>query len=118
MNPAGTAAGAVMNAAKLGIATATVACLGKDSMGDLIVAEYRRMGIDCSMLQRSETKRTSAAFFGSLYAAPCMILRRSSASSARSVAIDLISAICCGVSFAFAPKSAKAARRDLKLAAS
>ena len=60
MNPAGTAAGAVMNAAKLGISTATVACLGKDSMGDLIIAEYGRMGIDCSMVQRSDTMRTSA----------------------------------------------------------
>ena len=60
MNPAGTAAGAVMNAAKLGIATAAVACVGTDSMGDLIIAEYRRMGIDCTMIQRSETARTSA----------------------------------------------------------
>lgn len=60
MNPAGTAAGAVMNAAKLGISTATVACVGRDSMGDLIIAEYGRMGIDCSMVQRSETMRTSA----------------------------------------------------------
>ncbi|MCB1502910.1 MAG: sugar kinase [Bauldia sp.] len=60
MNPAGTAAGAVMNAAKLGISTATVACVGKDSMGDFIIDEYRRMGIDCSMMQRSDTMRTSA----------------------------------------------------------
>ncbi len=60
MNPAGTAAGAVMNAAKLGIATATVACVGTDSMGDFIIDEYRRMGIDCSMMQRSDNRRTSA----------------------------------------------------------
>lgn len=60
MNPAGTAAGAVMNAAKLGISTAAVACVGTDSMGDLIIAEYGRMGIDCSMMQRSAGKRTSA----------------------------------------------------------
>lgn len=60
MNPAGTAAGAVMNAAKLGISTATVACVGKDSMGDFIIDDYRRMGIDVSMVQRSETMRTSA----------------------------------------------------------
>lgn len=60
MNPAGTAAGAVMNAAKLGISTATVACVGTDSMGDFIIDEYRRMGIDCSMMQRSAARRTSA----------------------------------------------------------
>ncbi len=60
MNPAGTAAGAVMSAAKLGIACATVACLGNDEMGDLIIAFYRRLGIDCSMVQRSDAARTSA----------------------------------------------------------
>ncbi len=60
MNPAGTAAGAVMNAAKLGLSTATVACVGNDSMGDFIVAEYGRMGIDCSMVQRTLDARTSA----------------------------------------------------------
>ena len=41
MNPAGTAAGAVMSAAKLGIACATVACLGNDErLGDLIIAFF------------------------------------------------------------------------------
>ena len=34
LNPAGTAAGAVMNAAKLGSRTATVACRGADEKGD------------------------------------------------------------------------------------
>jgi len=60
MNPAGTASGAVMNAAKLGISCATVACLGNDEMGDLIIAFYRRLGIDCSMVQRTDAVRTSA----------------------------------------------------------
>ena len=60
MNPAGTAAGAVMNAAKLGLKTASVACVGEDSMGDFILDEYRRMNIDCSMMQRTDTCRTSA----------------------------------------------------------
>ncbi len=60
MNPAGTAAGAVMNAAKLGLKTASVACVGDDSMGDFIIDEYGRMGIDCSMMQRTTACRTSA----------------------------------------------------------
>ena len=53
MNPAGTAAGAVMNAAKLGAAAATAACLGADEMGDFILSVYQRLGIDCSLVQRT-----------------------------------------------------------------
>jgi len=60
INPAGTASGAVMNAAKMGIKTATVACVGEDEKGDFIVAQYERMGIDCSMVQRSAKTPTSA----------------------------------------------------------
>jgi sugar/nucleoside kinase (ribokinase family) len=60
MNPAGTAAGAVMNAAKLGIKTATVACLGYDEKADFILSQYERMGIDCSMVQRTKEAPTSA----------------------------------------------------------
>jgi sugar/nucleoside kinase (ribokinase family) len=60
MNPAGTAAGAVMNAAKLGINTATAACVGNDEKGDFIINAYERMGIDCSMMQRSAKLQTSA----------------------------------------------------------
>lgn len=60
MNPAGTAAGAVMNAAKLGAHCATVACVGEDEKGDFIVNTYKGMGIDCSMVQRSTTSATSA----------------------------------------------------------
>ena len=60
LNPAGTAAGAVMNAAKLGARTATVACLGHDEKGDLILDFYRRLGIDCSMVQRTDKAPTSA----------------------------------------------------------
>lgn len=60
MNPAGTASGAVMNAAKLGIKCATAACVGTDSQGDFIVDFYNRMGIDCSMIQRSKHSHTSA----------------------------------------------------------
>lgn len=60
MNPAGTAAGAVMNAAKLGTKCATVACVGNDEKGDFIVERYGRMGIDCSMVQRTDGAATSA----------------------------------------------------------
>ncbi len=60
LNPAGTAAGAVMNAAKLGISCATVACLGNDEKADFILAAYERMGIDCSMVQRTAKAPTSA----------------------------------------------------------
>jgi len=60
LNPAGTAAGAVMNAAKLGVRTATVACLGADEKGELILDFYRRLGIDCSLVQRTDKAPTSA----------------------------------------------------------
>lgn len=60
MNPAGTAAGAAMNAAKMGINTATSACLGKDEKGRFILDQYARMGIDCSMVQQTDQAQTSA----------------------------------------------------------
>ncbi len=60
MNPAGTASGAVMNAAKLGLRCSTSACVGKDEKGDFIVDQYKRMGIDCSLIQRTEAVATSA----------------------------------------------------------
>jgi sugar/nucleoside kinase (ribokinase family) len=60
MNPAGTASGALMNAAKLGISCATVACLGNDEKGDFIFDRYQGMGIDCSMIQRTGAVSTSA----------------------------------------------------------
>lgn len=60
LNPAGTAAGAVMNAAKLGIRTAAVACLGQDEKADFILATYARLGIDCSLVQRTDKAATSA----------------------------------------------------------
>lgn len=59
MNPAGTAAGAVMNASKLGVKSAAVFCVGNDEKGDFIVSRYGRMGIDCSMAQRTDKVQTS-----------------------------------------------------------
>ncbi|KAA9001315.1 sugar kinase [Affinibrenneria salicis] len=60
LNPAGTASGAAMNAAKLGIRTATAACLGEDEKADFILGVYRRLGIDCSLVQRTREAETSA----------------------------------------------------------
>ncbi|RLM10584.1 kinase [Gibbsiella quercinecans] len=60
LNPAGTAAGAVINAAKLGINTAAVACLGYDEKADFILSSYCRLGIDCSLIQQTANKETSA----------------------------------------------------------
>jgi sugar/nucleoside kinase (ribokinase family) len=60
LSPAGTAAGAVMNAANLGVSTAAVACLGRDEKGDFILDVYRRLGVDCSMIQRTDKSSTSA----------------------------------------------------------
>lgn len=60
INPAGTASGAVMNAAKLGIRCATAACVGNDEKGDIIVDFYKRLGIDCSLIQRSDKTLTSS----------------------------------------------------------
>lgn len=62
LNPAGTAAGALMNAAKLGLNCCTVACVGNDEKGDFIIDYYRRLGpgkIDVDMVQRT-TKPTSS----------------------------------------------------------
>lgn len=60
INPAGTASGANMNAAKMGIKTAAVACLGEDSEGDFILDTYKRMNIDCSMISKTTATKTSA----------------------------------------------------------
>ena len=60
LNPAGTAAGALINAAKLGISTSTVACFGHDEKAEFILGAYRRLGIDCSLVQYSDNYQTSA----------------------------------------------------------
>lgn len=60
LNPAGTAAGAVVNAAKLGLRTATAACLGHDEKADFILSAYRRLGIDLGLIQRTDKAATSA----------------------------------------------------------
>ena len=59
--PAGTCAGALMNAAKLGTKCRTVACLGDDEKKDFILDRYRRIGnIDTSLVQTTSEAPTSA----------------------------------------------------------
>ena len=60
LNPAGTASGAVMNAAKLGLRCATAACLGTDEKGVFIKDYYDRLGIDNSLIQFTDKRPTSA----------------------------------------------------------
>lgn len=60
LNPAGTAAGANLNAAKLGIRTAAVGCIGRDEKADFILGSYRKWNIDCSLIQQIDTRETSA----------------------------------------------------------
>lgn len=60
MNPAGTAAGALMNAAKLGVKSAADYAVGDNSMGRFVKDTYKSMNIDVSMAQVSETVQTSS----------------------------------------------------------
>lgn len=60
MNPAGTAAGALMNAAKLGVQCAGVYCVGDDAMGRFITDTYKGMNIDVSLAQTSSSRQTSS----------------------------------------------------------
>jgi len=60
MNPAGTASGALLNAAKLGLNCTTSACLGDDEKGDFILNSYKKLNIDCSLIQKTKLAITSA----------------------------------------------------------
>jgi len=66
LNPAGTAAGALMNGAKLGLKCRAVACVGQDEKGDFITDYYGRLSdksegiICCEHMQRVSEKQTSA----------------------------------------------------------
>ena len=57
---AGTAAGAAVNCAKLGLATLLVGTVGEDEKGDFVLALARRAGIDVSAVQRVADFPTSA----------------------------------------------------------
>lgn len=60
MNPAGTASGALLNAAKLGLHCTTSACVGDDEKGEFIVDSYKRLNIDCSLIQKTSDALTSS----------------------------------------------------------
>ena len=62
LNPAGTAAGALMNAAKLGVKCKTVCCLGNDEKANFIIDYYKRIGnIDTSQIQLTEDGTPTSA---------------------------------------------------------
>ena len=60
INPAGTATGAAMNAAKLGAHSRFVCCVGEDEKGDFLVNTCEKLGLDCSMVQRTDKIQTSS----------------------------------------------------------
>ncbi len=60
MNPAGTASGALINAAKLGLHCTTSACVGEDEKGAFITDSYKRLNIDCSLIQTTKDSQTSS----------------------------------------------------------
>lgn len=59
MNPAGTAVGAAMNAAKLGAKSTLVFCVGNDEKGDFMIHACEKLGVDCSMVQKTDKIQTS-----------------------------------------------------------
>lgn len=57
---AGTAGGTIVDCAKLGLQSMAVGCVGADEKGDFVLDTYRRLGIDCSAMQRTGDAPTSA----------------------------------------------------------
>jgi len=60
LTPAGTAAGAALNAAKLGLRTALVSAVGIDDMGAYVENALTALGVDTSHLQHRSDAPTSA----------------------------------------------------------
>lgn len=60
LTPAGTAAGAALNAAKLGLHTALVSAVGTDDMGAFVEAALTKIGVDISHLQHRSDAPTSS----------------------------------------------------------
>ncbi len=60
MTPAGTAAGPVVIAAKLGMKATLVGAIGSDDMGVLLESMLKRQGVDTSRLQRRTDMPTAA----------------------------------------------------------
>lgn len=59
INPAGTATGAAINAAKLGTNATFVFCVGNDEKGDFMIHACEKLGLDCSMVQHTDKIQTS-----------------------------------------------------------
>ncbi len=57
---AGTAAGTVIDCAKLGLKALAVGAVGEDEKGDFILDTYARYGIDTAAMQRTSAAPTSA----------------------------------------------------------
>ncbi len=57
---AGTAAGTVIDCAKLGLKSRAVGAVGQDEKGDFVTDTYRRYGIDIDSMQHIEGVPTSA----------------------------------------------------------
>ncbi|HVP85010.1 MAG TPA: carbohydrate kinase family protein [Rhizomicrobium sp.] len=59
LSPAGTAGGAALVAATLGIPTSVVSAVGDDAAGRLVRSEFERSGVDTSLLATHADRRTS-----------------------------------------------------------
>lgn len=60
MTVAGTAGATAVDCAILGLRTLAVTTVGKDEMGDFLVAKMQGFGVDCSMVARDGSVQTSA----------------------------------------------------------
>jgi sugar/nucleoside kinase (ribokinase family) len=60
LTPAGTAAGAALNAAKLGMHAALVAAIGQDDMGSFVESALKKIGVDTSHMQHRTDAPTSS----------------------------------------------------------
>jgi sugar/nucleoside kinase (ribokinase family) len=59
--PAGTAGGTALTLAKLGVRTRCAGAIGEDALGELLVSQLERRGIDTSLLLRRPGVQTSAS---------------------------------------------------------
>lgn len=59
--PAGAAGGTAVTLAKLGAQVTSAGAIGADDLGDILVRELERHGVDCAALARREDVQTSAS---------------------------------------------------------
>lgn len=57
--PAGTAGGAAMVAANLGLKTGLISAIGRDNVGDIVATQLARAGVDVRWVDRSDSMGTS-----------------------------------------------------------